>query len=289
MTSSTSYLIVGAGVFGASTAYHLIKKYPNASISLVDRAPYPCPLAASWDWNKVVRADYGDMFYMEKALEAVHVWRTDPLFRPFYHETGLVNIENTGLGRRMIENYRKLKTDVAPEMVAPKEFKNRYDGFFEDANFEGVDEVFVNKSSGWAEASKALKALIDATVSAGVRYIEGNIASLALNEMGGCTGVRMTDGRILSAGKIILSTGAGTAKLLADTAPEKPELQVGSRMVAAAAISGIARFNAQEGKKYTAIPVTIHGMEGTKGASFPSPTLLLAQVKDRRSIAFDRT
>jgi sarcosine oxidase / L-pipecolate oxidase len=283
MTSSTSYLIVGAGVFGTSTAYHLIKKYPNANISLIDRMPYPCPLAASWDWNKVVRADYGDIFYMEKALEAIHVWRTDPLFRPFYHETGLININNTGLGRRMIENYRKLKTDVAPEMVAPEEFKNRFDGFFRDTNFEGVDEIFVNKKSGWAEASKALKAVIDATVSAGVRYIEGDIASLTFNEMGGCTGVRMTEGTILSADKVILSTGAGTAKLMADSAPEKPEFQVGSRIVAAAAISGIVKFNAQEGKKYTVIPVTLHSMEGTRGAlSAPPDFIIYSNTKQAR-------
>jgi hypothetical protein len=35
-----SYLIVGAGVFGVSTAYHLIKKFPDASVTIVDRDAY---------------------------------------------------------------------------------------------------------------------------------------------------------------------------------------------------------------------------------------------------------
>src|ERR1700712_1480611 len=69
------YLIIGSGIFGASTAYHLAQRYPNARTCLVDRMPYPCPLAASWDWNKVVRADYGDAFYMKFALEAMDSWR----------------------------------------------------------------------------------------------------------------------------------------------------------------------------------------------------------------------
>jgi hypothetical protein len=34
------HLIIGAGVFGVSTAYHLIQKYPNASVTLVDRDAY---------------------------------------------------------------------------------------------------------------------------------------------------------------------------------------------------------------------------------------------------------
>ena len=268
MTSSPSYLIIGAGVFGVSTAYHLIKKDPIANISLVDRTPYPCPLAASWDWNKVVRADYGDLFYMEKALEAIHLWRTDPLYKPFYHESGLINIDNTGLGRRMIENYKKLKTDISPEMLRVEEFKKLYNGFFENTNFEDVEEIFVNRKSGWAEATKALKALTDAAVSAGVKYIEGDVASLTFNETGGCTGVRMVDGGALSADKIILSTGAGTAKLLADSAPKRPELQVGNRMVAAAVVTGIVKINAKDGKQYTEIPVTVHAIKKTQRIMF---------------------
>jgi glycine/D-amino acid oxidase-like deaminating enzyme len=47
-----SYIIVGAGVFGVSTAYTLIQKYPDASVTLVDRDAYDAEtrVAASWDW-----------------------------------------------------------------------------------------------------------------------------------------------------------------------------------------------------------------------------------------------
>lgn len=65
-----------------------------------------------------MRADYGDLFYMEKALEAINLWRTDPLYKPFYHESGLINIDNTRLGRELIEKYKKLKTDITPAMLS---------------------------------------------------------------------------------------------------------------------------------------------------------------------------
>jgi sarcosine oxidase / L-pipecolate oxidase len=266
-SSAPSYLVVGAGVFGASTAYHLIKKYRYATVTLVDRLPYPCPLAASWDWNKVVRADYGDIFYMEKALEAMQFWRTDPLYKPFYHESGYVKIDDTDLGRRMIENYKQLKSDISPELVEPEELKMRYDGFFSDTNFDGVREIFVNSKSGWAEAKEALKATIDAAVSAGIKYVEGDIARLTFNKTGGCTGIQMTDNTVLEAHHVILCTGACTAKLLADSVPEKPELQVNGRMVAAAVITGIVKLNAQDGNPYAGIPVSIHGIAGIQGTS----------------------
>lgn len=52
MASNTSFLIVGAGCFGVSTAYHLLKRgYHN--VTIVDRsANLPAPDAASTDLNK---------------------------------------------------------------------------------------------------------------------------------------------------------------------------------------------------------------------------------------------
>ena len=71
-TTQESFVIVGAGVFGTSTALHLAKAYPSASITLIDRTPFPCPLAASYDYQKVVRADYGNIFVCRARLLLIH-------------------------------------------------------------------------------------------------------------------------------------------------------------------------------------------------------------------------
>lgn len=57
--------IVGAGSWGLSTAYHLVKNgYDN--ITVFDRAAaIPSPYSAGDDLNKIVRAQYDDDFWTE--------------------------------------------------------------------------------------------------------------------------------------------------------------------------------------------------------------------------------
>jgi len=114
-----SYVIVGAGIFGASTALHLISKYPSARVTLIDRTPFPCQVGASWDWNKVIRADYTKLVYMELALEALEWWQTDPLYKPFYHESGLIWLDNAGVPQTIIDNYKHLKASASRKCSLP--------------------------------------------------------------------------------------------------------------------------------------------------------------------------
>lgn len=72
-SAQPSYLIVGAGIFGASTALHLKAAEPKAQVTLIDRTPYPCPYGASFDLNKIVRDYYADKFYMRLANEAQQI------------------------------------------------------------------------------------------------------------------------------------------------------------------------------------------------------------------------
>src|SRR5436190_24042582 len=86
-------LIVGAGVFGASTAYHLALTHPDPSgITILDVAPYPPPRGASTDISKIIRADYTNQFYMELAYEAMDAWDSWPTFSQadVFHRTGWV-------------------------------------------------------------------------------------------------------------------------------------------------------------------------------------------------------
>lgn len=192
MASPKSYIIIGSGVFGASTAYHLSKAHPEASITLIDRSPnFPCPAAASHDENKIIRADYGSLFYCELALKAREVWQNDPLFKPFYHQSGMVVLDESDLGRRIIGNYETLKAHHECEIIGVEEMRRRYDGLFADADYRGVGDIFVNPLSGWAEATPALQKVIETAIENGVRYVQGDVETLVFDEEGDCTGVKL--------------------------------------------------------------------------------------------------
>jgi sarcosine oxidase / L-pipecolate oxidase len=67
LAKDQNILIVGAGVFGLSTALHLAQDgYKN--ITVIDRECIPSPFSAGNDLNKIVRAEYVDPFYTELAL-----------------------------------------------------------------------------------------------------------------------------------------------------------------------------------------------------------------------------
>lgn len=262
---ASSYLIIGAGVFGASTAYHLIRQYPQAEIHLIDRADFPCQVAASWDWCKVIRADYTNILYMEKALEALEVWRNDPLFNQFYHESGLVYLSDSGLPEKIVANYKALGATEKARTTGVEEVKKSWDGVLANADFTDVQSALINRGSGWAEATKALKRITEVAIEAGVQYTAADIASLTFNGEGACTGVRTSLGEKYTADHIVLATGAYTAKLLADSAPDRPELQTGNRVIAVGVCNAMFHLTSEQRQQFGNSPVLVNPADTTCG------------------------
>lgn len=229
-----SYIIVGAGVFGASTSLHLANRFPGAKIRLIDREDFPCRLGASWDCNKIIRTDYLDALYTEKALEAMDLWSNDPLYKPYYHESGLIWLTSGGSADLIVDNARGLGAGADTQMLTVDETRAMFGGLYADGDFDGVNTVLYRKTGGWVRADKALAKVIATAVEAGVEYIKGDVESLTFDEHGGCSGVKLRDGNTSTAQHTILCTGAGTAKLLADSAPERDDLQANGRIIAAA-------------------------------------------------------
>lgn len=102
--SDGQIVIIGAGCFGLSTGYHLLKRgYKN--VTILDRASQlPAPDAASTDISKsaysqvpmssvvftdnrvVVRSSYADVFYTHLAREAIIQWKNIEEWADAYHE-----------------------------------------------------------------------------------------------------------------------------------------------------------------------------------------------------------
>jgi sarcosine oxidase/L-pipecolate oxidase len=268
-----TYLIVGAGLFGASTALHLKRSSPSAVVILLDRTPFPCPSGAAYDLNKIIRAGYDDIFYVKLALEAQKMWRSDPIYQPFYHECGMLFSEYWGMGRAAFGHYKTIGEDFDAEMTTPEAAKARFP-MFRDGNWDDVSENFFDARAGWADAAPCLRRLIQAATDEGVTYKAAHVSTISIVQ-GTCTGVRLKNGQELKADHVLLCTGAYTAKLLADSAPADKELQVNDRLVAAAAVTCAAKLTPEQMEKFKDVPVYFNGMGHTRGKDPPASHLAL--------------
>ncbi|VBB84701.1 Putative Sarcosine oxidase [Podospora comata] len=265
-----SYIIVGAGAFGASTALHLIRKYPSAKVYLVDRTPYPPEGAASWDWNKVIRADYTTLVYMNLALEALEKWTEDKLYQEFYHQSGLAWVADSEFYQSIINNYRQFHgSKHQVQLLSTQDVRNLWGGIHADAVYQDVKEVFYNKTGGWAEAANALRKVIDTAVREGVKYVEADVKKVLFDKDGSAIGVITEEGTPIHASHTVLATGAMTANILADSAPTEPKLQLGSRMIAAAICSAMVKLDEREASLFKTGPVFANDLDTVIGGSLP--------------------
>ena len=260
-------LIVGAGIFGTSTAYHLSLSHPDPSrIIVLDRAPVPSPQAASSDINKIVRADYGKAFYMDLAYEAMDDWLNVPWLKEYFHQTGWVMVDekSSDLADRIRKNFRDSGRKDTSNDISLDEVKRNWGGVLSGIDTTDYGKAYTNSSAGWADASSAVQAMMKETIKNGVTYRTGEVDELVV-EAERMTGVKTTDGQTFTGEKILLATGAWTPWLMADLEATMniPEEESINKQIRTAGVC-VAAFmlSDSEAKHYDRMPVLIYGARG---------------------------
>lgn len=261
-----SVLIVGAGVFGASTAYHLALQYEDATkITVIDRTqPSPEP-AASTDINKIVRADYSSAFYANLAYEAIEAWAEWPELKDYYHRTGwvMLDTEDSDMADRIRQVFKDRGHDPTEDIALDK-LNDRWNGILEGTNLQGFNKAYWNPEAGWCDASAATASIMNAAIAKGVKYIVGDVDRIVLDGSK-VEGIRTRDGRDLTADTIVLATGAWTSSLLS---PIEDELDItepdrAERQLTAAGVSVVHyKMSPSEMDKLSDMPVVVYGEFG---------------------------
>ncbi|KAJ8059355.1 hypothetical protein OCU04_012311 [Sclerotinia nivalis] len=93
LTTSSRILIAGGGTWAVSTALHLARR-GYIDVTIFDTYPIPSPISAGNDINIIVEEgsfledeDDISMILLNKATEG---WLDDPIFKPYYHPTGVL-------------------------------------------------------------------------------------------------------------------------------------------------------------------------------------------------------
>lgn len=272
MNSET--LIIGAGIFGISTAYHLALQSSNpSSITILDRASPPSIDAASTDINKIIRADYSNPLYMKLGLEAIDVWKNSPLFEDagVYHQTGwiMMDEQDGDLGESIRRNFEDITRSNPLEAMTEAEVRRSWGGVLKHADLTPFRSFFFNPLAGWADAGRALKIMADEALRLGVRYELGDASRLVLGD-DGVKGVETKAGDVYTADKVLLCTGAWTSQLMA---PLEEELNlpddecVESQMTTAGVCVAHIQLSEEERRVYNQIPVYVYGGQGRQTIS----------------------
>lgn len=261
-------LIVGAGIFGTSTAYHLSKTYSKPSeIAVIDRTPFPPDHAASTDINKIVRPDYSSRFYMDLAYEAIDAWNSWPELKGkgYYHRTGWLNLGQKGsdLTDRIRRTFKDRGHDPTID-ISMQDVRRKFGGIFSETNLEFVERAYWNPEAGWCDAASATAELMKAAVGRGVQYLTGDVQALNLGSTG-VEGVHTSDGRLLKAKRVVLASGAWTSKLMTSMEdalgiPEEERFE--RQMTAAAVCVAHYKLKSEEMSQLRQMPVVIYGESG---------------------------
>ncbi|KUM64933.1 hypothetical protein ACN42_g2159 [Penicillium freii] len=222
--TDSSILIVGAGTWGCSAALHLARRgYKN--VKVLDPHPVPSPIAAGNDINKIMehkepRPPNPDSRSIASATftrAALKGWKTDPVFQPYFHETGFIVSGHTPA---LIEHIKKEEIDqFEGDWVAldsAEDFRQTMPGVL-TGDFPNWKGWISRSGAGWIHARKAMVSAYAEAQRLGVEFVtgspRGNVESLVYKD-GDVVGAQTADGVGHYAERTILAAGAGSDRLL---------------------------------------------------------------------------
>ncbi|PMD58792.1 fructosyl amine:oxygen oxidoreductase-like protein [Hyaloscypha bicolor E] len=175
----SSILIVGAGTWGCSTALHLARR-GHRDITVLDAYDLPSPISAGNDINKIVEQgsfdsnpDDDSAFVSQQLLHlASQGWTSDPVFMPYYHDTGYIICAHTPDGLEQLIKREMLDQQADIEWLeTPEAFRAAMPKGVLTGDFPGWKGGFKRTGAGWVFARGALSAAFIEAERLGVKFI----------------------------------------------------------------------------------------------------------------------
>jgi glycine/D-amino acid oxidase-like deaminating enzyme len=198
-------VVIGAGVFGAWTAMHLLEL--GARVTLMDAWGPGHLRGTSCDESRVIRCGYGPRaFYSAWAWRALAQWKRfekqagQQLFVP----SGVLWLcaDENDYARASQAALKKLKVPV--ERLDTKTLSRRYPQF----DYRGIGFAYHEPEAGYLRARAATMAVAGGVQRAGGRVLMGEVQAPSRSPSGQpCRHVRLTDGAVLEAEHFVFACG----------------------------------------------------------------------------------
>ena len=209
-------VIVGGGIMGSSTAFHLTKMNPELKVAVVERDPTYARASTTLSMSNVriqfslkenIQISQYAMQVLEKFEDEMAIDGQKP--RIYHHREGnlfLINEEIAEEAKRSFELQRSLGGRV--EWWSPEQIKQHYPLYDTSGFIAGT----FGPDDGHFDAYAALMAYKAKARLQGAAYVTGEAARI-LCESGRIQGIRLETGEALSSKIVIGCGGAWTAEL----------------------------------------------------------------------------
>jgi len=200
--SHSKFLVIGAGIHGLSTAYHLARelkargKGGGEDILVVDKSGIAA--GASGIACGVVRNNYFQPAMRELMMHSVGVWESDP--EAFsYHPVGYMQISPESM-HADVATIAQQQKDIGyeSEFIEGKRDSEVYmKGLFSDWQAKGITSVLHEKRGGYANNTRAMYGLATKAEGEGVRIMSGlQVTGFQRGASGAVTAVKTSKGTI---------------------------------------------------------------------------------------------
>jgi sarcosine oxidase len=206
--------IVGAGVFGAWTAYQL--RLSGASVLLLDAYGPGNSRSSSGGESRMIRLGYGpDEIYSRSAQRSLVLWQQlfakanrQELFQP----TGILWLarDRDSYCEATLTTLRRIGAKC--ERLDHHQLTRR----FTQLNLDPISWGILESDSGVLLARRAVQAVVSQTLSEGVDYVQEAIAPPQLDESSKMQLIRTTSGKEIVADRFVFACGPWLPKLFPD-------------------------------------------------------------------------
>jgi sarcosine oxidase len=214
--NSYDVAVVGAGVFGAWTAFCL--RCAGMRVALVDAYGPGNARASSGGESRLIRMAYGvDELYTRWSMRSLSAWKEffARTGKPLFHQTGILWIANSKDPQAEASRETLKRVGVRHEILNRAELETR----FPQIGFGEASWGIFEPESGVLLARRAVAAVVEAAIAEGMDYFQEFVSAPAGD--GKIASVQTSAGREIHASEFVFACGPWLGKVFPDLLRER--------------------------------------------------------------------